>query len=86
VALFGLVSGCILPGDVVRQRFVADTQCAEQSVKVTGLPGNAYRAEGCGVTATYACTVGEAGLTGCMREAPPQPTGATATDAGSQAR
>ena len=58
----------------------------EQSVKVTDLPGNAYRAAGCGVTATYACTVQDGSVLACMREDPPQPTNPTATDAGSQAR
>jgi len=82
----GLLSGCVLPMDIVRQRFTADTQCVEQSVQVSELPGSAYRADGCGLSATYVCTVQEGQVLACIRESAVQAVGPGASDAGGQAR
>jgi hypothetical protein len=67
-----LLAGCVLPADLVRQRFSVDVQCAESSVQVAPLPANAYRAEGCGRTATYVCPVSEGATTSCIRESEPR--------------
>ena len=36
-----LGTGCILPEDIVRQRFAADTSCVERQIAVKELPGSA---------------------------------------------
>ncbi len=45
------------PSDTVQKRMAADTGCALAAVTVTELPGNAYRALGCGQTATFVCAL-----------------------------
>ncbi|MGO9829613.1 MAG: hypothetical protein ACLPJH_05690 [Myxococcaceae bacterium] len=45
------------PSGTVQKRMAADTGCAAAAVTVTELPGNAYRAVGCGQTATFVCTL-----------------------------
>jgi len=69
-----LGSGCVLPQDIVRQRFTADTSCAEPQIAVKELPGSAYRADGCGLSATYVCTVEDGSTKACVRESAPQPS------------
>ena len=55
----------------MRVRFSKEFSCAEQDVQVEDLGGSAYRASGCGQTATYVCNTGryqnEAGLA-CAKE------------------
>jgi len=83
----GLLSACAGVGvtrDTVRERFGADTECPKASVGVTDLPGNAYRAEGCGQFATYVCPVVDGYVTSCMRESDPRPTGFPDAGAGSR--
>jgi hypothetical protein len=55
----GDISVCVRadPSETVQKRMAADTGCAVASVTVTELPGNAYRAVGCGQTATFVCTL-----------------------------
>ncbi|HET9156776.1 MAG TPA: hypothetical protein VFN91_08925 [Myxococcaceae bacterium] len=60
---------------VVRDRMAADTGCAPEGITVERLPGNAYRASGCGRVATYACSYPTGGELTCIREAEPPPAG-----------
>ena len=78
-----LGTGCILPEDIVRQRFAADTSCVERQIAVKDLPGSAYRADGCGLSATYVCTVEDGSTRACIRESAPQHS--TVDAAGNQA-
>ena len=71
-----LLTDCVLPADIVKQRFSMDAQCDESSVRVSSLPGSAYRAEGCSAVAIYVCTVQEGSLISCIREPDPRPLAA----------
>jgi hypothetical protein len=52
----------------VKDRMSAEYNCPADSISITTLPGSAYRAEGCGHTATFAC--GPEGSTPtCTKEA-----------------
>lgn len=57
---YGDIGPCVKadPSETVQRRMAADTGCAVASVRVTDLPGNAYRAVACGQTATFVCTLG----------------------------
>jgi hypothetical protein len=59
---------CIDADKVVQERMSADTNCPGASIAVSELPGNGYRAVGCGLTATFVCTGGTGGVT-CAKEA-----------------
>ncbi|MFO0761486.1 MAG: hypothetical protein U0359_33715 [Byssovorax sp.] len=71
--------GC--QANVAQARAAVDLQCPEESVQIQELPGNAYRAEGCGKHAVYACSGGtllsSEAFTTCTREAEPAPAPAT---------
>jgi hypothetical protein len=75
-----LASACTVGNaGTVKDRMSAEYSCPADSITVTTLPGNAYRAEGCGHTATFAC--GPEGTTPtCTKEAgsstPPVDAGA----------
>ncbi len=53
------VMGCGVAGaaHTVRVRYAAEYGCAESSVTVASLAGNAYRARGCGPDVSYVCDV-----------------------------
>ncbi|AKF11683.1 hypothetical protein [Sandaracinus amylolyticus] len=62
--LFGLaLPGCASATHAVRQRFAAEHGCGEREVTVEDLTSGAYRASGCGRTATYVSTCNEANCT-----------------------
>ncbi|HEY3357742.1 MAG TPA: hypothetical protein VGQ83_31100 [Polyangia bacterium] len=68
---FFLLSGCATMAGTVQARAAVDFGCNESAVQVAELPGNAFRATGCGQEASYSCTPPppeRAGFT-CTREA-----------------
>jgi hypothetical protein len=67
---FGLL-GCSGLEGAVRDRMAADTGCSADDVHVSRLPASAYRAVGCGRTATYVCTLPD-GVIACSRESGPE--------------
>jgi hypothetical protein len=73
-----LLSSCITPGDIVRQRAALERQCPEASIRIVELPGSAYRADGCGRSETFVCVVERGSTQACTKES----GGANLTDAG----
>ena len=64
---FGLLAvGCTQSG-AVSTRAANDFDCPKDQVEVEDIGGNAYKAEGCGQTGTYACVGGGVNIT-CVRE------------------
>ena len=76
-----LVSACTGMTSVVQSRMAADYHCPADTVTVTRLPGSAYRADGCGHTATFVCTLPD-GVPACVKESASLST--PGADAGTQ--
>jgi hypothetical protein len=80
--LLALSSACIYASmpKVVRERMALDYNC-QGDITVTDLPASAYRATGCGFTATYVCSVPN-GVLACIKEAGSSPVPMSVEDAG----
>ena len=73
-----LLASCTGPGDIVRKRAAVERQCPEQSIRISELPGGAYRADGCGRSETFVCVVDQGSTKACTKD----PGGTTIADAG----
>lgn len=64
-----LASACVVgTAGIVQDRMSKEYNCPFDSITVTTLPGSAYRAEGCGYTATFACNP-NGSIPTCTKEA-----------------
>lgn len=80
VAIAAMASACTVGNaGTVHDRMSKEYNCPWDSITVTTLPGSAYRAEGCGKTATFACGP-EGSIPTCTKEAG---SSSPSTDAGS---
>ena len=69
IAVAALASACTVGNaGTVQDRMSKEYNCPWDSITVTTLPGSAYRAEGCGKTATFACGP-EGSIPHCTKEA-----------------
>jgi hypothetical protein len=65
----GLASACVTPTQIAKDRLSEEYNCPENNIEVTPLAGNAFRATGCGYSATYDCTTVKDSGTTCVKEA-----------------
>jgi hypothetical protein len=54
-------------GDAARAQAVRDLPCPAESIEVTHLSRDLYRAEGCGKTEIYTCRIAVNGTLSCLR-------------------
>jgi hypothetical protein len=75
MALLGLgfTAACVTPNQIAIDRLSEEYHCPPNNITVTPLAGNAFRADGCGYTATYDCTVVKDSGTTCVKEAGASP-------------
>jgi hypothetical protein len=71
LALLVLAAGCVASasnrGDAARAQAVRDLPCPAQSIEVTHLSRDLYRAEGCGKTEVYTCRIAVNATISCLK-------------------
>ena len=72
--LVGGLVGCTTQTGAVEARAASDFGCDEWKIEVEDVGGNAYRAKGCGRSATYVCVGGGGyGSPTCIKESSGDP-------------
>jgi len=67
-AVFVSLCSCVGPSDIVRARMAEERNCSPDAITVHPLPGGTFRAEGCGSTETFVCTVQGGTTQSCIKE------------------
>jgi len=83
----GLTSACLhgpSNAQVVRERMAEEYNCHQGEMVVTEFIANGYQVTGCGLTASYDCSVGRYNVLTCAKEAGSSPVPTVAQDAGTQ--